>query len=229
MNSSFPEEIQTLAALFLFRNVSIEELEHRIPFLASCIRLEFADGEIIQSAGAPLHAIAVLTRGSAVICAGAYDSAVILRRLGVGDVCGALSLYCDDGGYETIIRAEGECALLLLPGDTVKHLISADPLIAQNYIRFLSERICFLNRKITAFTAGSAEAKLAAYLLSLPPCADGTLCLPCSMSELSDSLNMSRASLYRAWDTLIHRRILSRDGKKVTVEDWNALNTIIQE
>lgn len=223
------EILAQLTSLFLFRGISVTELEKRIPFAERCFFRQYADGELIQSADEPLRAIGVVTAGTAFIGSGSSERAVVLRKLMPGDVCGALSLYSDGHGYKTVIRALGGCRLLLLPEDAVKALIEADARAAENYIRFLSDRICFLNRKITAFTAGTAEAKLAAYLLCCPDGDCREIELPCGMSELAESLNISRASLYRAWDTLTEKGILSRNGKTVTVADPDALNKIIQE
>lgn len=228
-NSIKSEILSQLSGLFLFRGLSIHELEQRIPFAALCCYREFADGEILQSDERPLNAIGIVVRGTALILSGNSDKAVILRKLIAGDVCGALALYSDGHGYKTVIRALGGCRMLLLPAEAVRTLIGSDPRAAENYIRFLSDRICFLNRKITAFTAGNAEARLAAYLLSNPIDASVVFELPCSMSDLAKSLNISRASLYRACDTLTEKGILKRDGKCFVVTDQSALNKIIQE
>ena len=40
------------------------------------------------------------------------------------------------------------------------------PEVGRNYVAYLSGRICFLSGKIDALTAGSAERKVAQYLLS---------------------------------------------------------------
>ena len=113
-----------------------------------------------------------------------------------------------------------------IPEEQLKRIIAGSLAAAENYIRYLTERICFLNRKITAFTAGSAEARLAVYLSGLPIDSENTLTLPCSLSELADMLNMGRASLYRSLDSMTESGILLRNGKKITLLKPDALHNI---
>lgn len=211
------------AKMFLFNGIDMNALEQDLHFIDFCSAHRYDAGEIIQSATAPLGGLAYIYRGSASVLSDASDKCVLLRNLSCGDVIGASTLYSESRGYTTVIAANKDCAVLCIPEDHVKRIIAANNIAAENYIRFLTERICFLNRKISAFTAGSAEAKLAVYLLSLPQNPDGTITLPCSLSELADMLNMGRASLYRSLDSMSTSGILVREGKKITLLNRDAL------
>ncbi len=212
-----------LQKTFLFRNVDLQSVEHTTPFLKSCTFLQYTAGMTIQSAHAPVHGIAVLLSGKADVLSSLSDTAITLRRLEVGSLFGAATLYTENRQYETVIRSVEDCEVLLLPDDCVKRLIREHGQIAENYIRFLSERICFLNQKMTAFTAGSAEAKLAVYLCGLCTDADGFLSLPVSLSALAESLGMGRASLYRALEKFEQSGWIAREGKNIRLLDLSAL------
>ena len=215
-----------LSEMFLFGGIDVSALEKEFCFLPCCEVKEYASGEVIQSAATPLDGLAYLHSGTASVLSDASDKSVLLRNLTSGEVFGASTLYSEVRGYNTVITADTMCTVVIIPAEQVKRIISANPAVAENYIRFLTERICFLNRKISAFTAGSAEAKLAVYLLGLPQNTDGTVTLRTSMSDLADMLHMGRASLYRAFDALTMNGILSREGKKITLLDRNALRNI---
>lgn len=215
-----------LSGMFLFGGTDVSALEKEFRFLPCCEVKEYASGEVIQSAATPLDGLAYLHSGTASVLSDTSDKSVLLRNLTSGEVFGASTLYSEVRGYNTVITADTMCTVVIIPAEQVKRIISANPVVAENYIRFLTERICFLNRKISAFTAGSAEAKLAVYLLGLPQNTDGTVTLRTSMSDLADMLNMGRASLYRAFDALTMNGILSREGKKITLLDRNALRNI---
>jgi len=94
-----------------------------------------------------------------------------------------------------------------------------------NYIAFLSDRIKFLNKKIAAFTAGDGEKTLADYLLSLPE-NDGAVRLPSNMSRLSQYLNISRPTLYRAFSSLSERGIIEKNGAAVKIISVEKLKQI---
>ena len=218
--------IRIAEKLFLFRGVDIAALEEEQQFLSGCCVRDFRENEIIQSASSPLGGLAYICKGAAYVLSDSTDRCVLLRNLRCGDVIGASTMYSESRGYSTIIRADNSCSVFLLPEEHLKRIICASPTAAENYIRYLTEKICFLNRKITAFTAGSAEAKLAVYLSGLPIDPENTVTLPCSLSELADMLNMGRASLYRSLDSMTEIGILLREGKKITLLKPDALHNI---
>ena len=81
-------------------------------------------------------------------------------------------------------------------------------------LSFLAGRVCFLNRKIQCFTAGSAERRLALWLLSEE---EEVITLPSSLTTLSDMLDIGRASLYRALDKLEGDGLIRRNGREITL------------
>lgn len=83
-----------------------------------------------------------------------------------------------------------------------------------NYLSFLSDRIDYLNKKITYITAGSAERKLATFFASFEK---AEFELPVSFSSLSDMLDIGRASLYRALDKLVSDGCIERDGNDIKI------------
>lgn len=205
------DPLEILQNLFLFQGVDIRTTEAQYPFLEACAFSTFSEDEIIQCAEHPLQAMAVMIEGKASVLSDASDQGVCLRFLQAGDVFGVAGIYgCQEMQYETIIRANSTCTIFMLPAPIVQKLILHSPAIAENYIRFLSDRIRFLNKKISVFTAGTAEAKLAMYLLSLPIQEDGSVLIPVSMSGVAASLNMGRASLYRALDSLEENGVLTK-------------------
>ena len=76
----------------------------------------------------------------------------------------------------------------------------------------MSGRICYLNHKIRYLTAGSAERRLALYLASFEK---DIIELDASLSSLSELLDIGRASLYRAFDTLIADGYIEKNGRTI--------------
>ena len=86
-----------------------------------------------------------------------------------------------------------------------------DAKIALNYIRFLSGRIQFLNRKIDSFTAPDAEQALLSYLGQKPQGRVEGI----SMVKLCEILNIGRTSLYRVMQQLEDSGKIKREGKTI--------------
>ena len=96
-----------------------------------------------------------------------------------------------------------------------------------NYLSFLSNRICYLNKKIVCLTAGSSERRLAYYLDSALSEAEDrgelTDSITVQMNTLCDMLNLGRASLYRAADKLSEDGFIMREGKTIRVLDRSGM------
>ena len=139
---------------------------------------------------------------------------VLLRTFEAGEIFGVAGLFANDVDFATNIVAKTECDILFIGDEVVYSLIERDSAVRKNYLTFLSDKIRFLNQKITYFTAGSAERKLSLYLLSRERQND-TVKLSLSMSALSEMLDVGRASLYRAFERLGDDGFIVRKGKEV--------------
>ena len=103
---------------------------------------------------------------------------------------------------------------MFLDRDAVRAMLGESPAFMDAYLQFLAERVYFLNGKIRAFTAGSAERRLALWLAEHPekqPFPTG------SLTALAKTLDIGRASLYRALDKLENEGAILRDGRRITV------------
>ena len=104
-------------------------------------------------------------------------------------------------------------------------LRSKNPPSYENYVRFLTQRIEFLNQKIQYLTAGCAERRLSLYLISQIPEDEVATRLDISAVSLADLLDLGRASLYRAMDRLSADGFLTRDGHIYTLHHREQLLT----
>ena len=82
------------------------------------------------------------------------------------------------------------------------------------YLQFLAERVQFLNAKIRSFTAGSTERRLALWLAEHAQ--NGAIRTP-SLSMLAETLDIGRASLYRALDKMELEGLITRNGREIKV------------
>ena len=87
----------------------------------------------------------------------------------------------------------------------------------ENYLAFLNNKIIYLNKKISSYTAGNNENKLL-YFLSENE-VDGKVSIDTSISDIAIMLDMGRASLYRALEKLEGENIIKRNGKYIVILD----------
>ncbi len=197
-----------LSAFFLFDGLG-EEALHTIEQ-----RLEppvtYRRGQIVYNTHTFRRAVGLIVRGSVVVRS---SGEVVINRLRAGEIFGVAALFdSESDDYVTEITADEESSVQFLPQELVSQLLTEFPAIAEQYIRFLSGRVRFLNRKLSALTVGNTENRLYHYLLSHQD-EQGTIQLPDTMTELAKALNMGRSSLYRSLDTLVREGILVKEDK----------------
>ena len=197
--------------LFLLEGLTDEEMI-RCRELAETEELTFAKGEIIYDPKSAQRALAYVVEGQVRVCHGR----VVMNDLVSGDVFGAAALFGSSEPYPSTVMALTPCRILLIPQETVSRWMAAVPQVGENYVRFLSDRIRFLNRRLSTLTAGQSDGKLWRYLLAHRD-ADGVVLLPGGMTELAERLDMGRSSLYRSMDALTEAGRIRREGKRIYV------------
>ncbi len=196
---------------FLFKSLSIEEIDCILTFDGICEK-KFSQGEIIQSCNA-CDSIGIITKGKAIIKSDV--DGVIINKLFKNGVYGAAALF-DKPTYSTVVQAITDCYVITMNKQFIEKCIIKSNVVAINYIEFLANKISFLNKKINAFTAKSAENKLYTYLLQLPRSENELeLNLNVDMSTIAKMLGIGRATLYRAFDKLEKNGTITKKDKTI--------------
>ena len=218
-------EIELVMKTELFRG-SPRSVLMRILAVSDCTVGEYSKNDIVFSKTSFTRSLGIVLGGKLrVIKENADKRPIVMSTLQSGSMFGAAALFNSQGEYVTQITAIEHSRILFLPQRLLKRMIEREPEIAENYIRYLSERILFLNRKIYFLTAGTAEQRLASFLLD--NLSEGEYSeMPMPMHRLADALNMSRASLYRAFDLLIESGAVSKQGKLVCISNAEILNQV---
>ena len=212
------EELLLLERCPFFRGAD-EALLRRVLVLPGVTAEAFSAGETVYQPHQFRRCLGFLLAGQVQVT----NAALSVSVLEAGELFGAAALYNDLPDYATTLTARTPCRVLLLPQALVEELMGRFPEVCRSYVAYLSERIRFLSGKIDALTAGSAERKVAQYLLSR---LDGEWAeLDCSATGLAQRLGVSRASLYRALDALEARGAVRRVGKRFRIPDPAALES----
>lgn len=210
------QEQALLEGCFLFEGV---EPEARLQFCAQGRLALIGRGEVIYSTQQFHRALGLVLRGSALVQS---PGGVPLNTLVPGSCFGVAALFHPTEHYVSTITAQADALLCFFTDVQLEEMFRQCPRVARNYIAFLSERIEFLNEKIGSFTAPSALAQVARYLVQRGP----TVQVP-SYTKLATQLNLGRASLYRALDFLAQQGHITRQGGTITLLDIPALTQLI--
>ena len=212
---------------FLFADIPDCELQN----IFSDIKInqkDFDTGQIISVTGCPFG---MVLSGKASVVKDRNGTPVFFRLLKAGDIFGVSKLFDKESAENfekvpTSIYAKTKCRVLFFTVSDIERIILQNKTITRNYIEFLTNRICFLNQKIDAFTAGTAEKKVIKFLLSLECNPNGWINLPMSLLKTSEMLDVSRATLYRILEHLCQNGLIRRDKKCICILNRKALEAL---
>ena len=206
------KEITVLFAHSLFCGINTE-IATAVFEKHGCGVCEFSMGEIILSPSVTEKKAGLLLCGQATVSTADATKSTLLRYLHKGDLFGIANFFTDEP-YVSLIRADQVCRVFFITEEAIYELLESDRTFLKRYLTFLSSRVCYLNRKIGYLTAGSAERRLALYLCSFE---ENEILFGESLSSLSVVLDLGRASLYRAFDRLVHDGYIEKSGRKVRI------------
>lgn len=140
------------------------------------------------------------------------EGGTLLNTIPAGGMFGASTLLAGDRRPGTTLTARGATEILFLSEKDLVDLLMSNRKLLENYLSFVSRRICFLSGKVGTFASQTAEDKLLRHIAQ-----NGGSVTVKSMTELAAMLSMGRASLYRAADTLMADGRLLRNGHTLTL------------
>ena len=218
-------KISKLKDLFLFRNLTSEELEKIVKKLSFTVE-NFSKDQLIYEPSHYRASLGFILKGACRVNKKRHDGTLIpLNTLNKGDSFGAINLFSNDEDYPTYVYAAKQTEVLFIDKEDAVRLISENSKIAINFIEFLTGRILFLNNKISTFSSGSTEQKLANYLINLQK-EKGTTEFEFNKKLTAEALGIGRASLYRALEALEGDSIIKVDNKKIYITDPMGLERI---
>ncbi|MGE4277380.1 MAG: Crp/Fnr family transcriptional regulator [Lawsonibacter sp.] len=179
----------------------------------------FSPGQTVYSPRHFRRCLGVLLSGQLQVTKGALT----ISLLEPGELFGAAALYSNAPEFATTITARRSSRCLLLEQALVDRLLAEEPLIRENYLCYLTGRIRFLSGRLQSLAQSGAEGKLARYLLANGQSGSIT----CPAVNLAQRLGISRASLYRAFDTLEGSGLIVRRGKTISIPNLSALEGVL--
>ena len=191
-------------------------LRHCSPALLDQIKQEgrlefFPTGAMVYSPSHFCRCLGILLAGRLQVTKGTLT----VSYLEPGDLFGAATLYTEAPEFVTTITARQSSRCLMLPQNSMDRLLAQDGPLRENYLCYLTGRIRFLSGRLQSLVQSGAEGKLARYLLA--NVREGQL--TCAATDLARRLGLSRASLYRAFQSLEESGLISRHGKTISISD----------
>ena len=207
--------LKKLSALELFKNASPAVIKLALS-ADDCNIQVFGSNDKIYMPDQKNVALGIILRGKAEVFSADPGKDVLIRTLSAGEVFGVSSLFDNGAKFSSKVISKGGARVLFISESSLSQLLENDKTIMYNYIKLMAAQIRFLNEKIMYFTAGSTERRLALYLASL---GKKTIKMSISMTDLANTLDVGRASLYRAFDKLSEDGYIIKSEKIILIMD----------
>ena len=208
----------------IFKNISEDDLNTIVENFAEFSVCE--KHEVIFSENNYTRSLVIIIKGSASVTKQSGNSKILMNVLKKGDIFGMATLFFEEENYLTQITALEKVTMIVFSKENVKKFFALYPVVSENYITILSEKIHFLNKKISTYTKSETIQKVASFILQYVNEDKTVSDLPYSITNIADALNVGRASVYRAFDTLENDAVIKREGKKIIILDLSALENI---
>ncbi|MCH4238909.1 MAG: Crp/Fnr family transcriptional regulator [Oscillospiraceae bacterium] len=153
---------------------------------------------------------------------------ILLNIFRKGGVFGLAGAFLPESTL-SLLRTRRQTDILFLELPLLQKLFRTNAQTAENYIAYLSGRVAFLAGRIGVISGGTAEQRLAMWLLSREETAQNEILLPCSVANLSGLLGISRASLYRVLDRLQQEKVLEKHGHSIQILDRGGLTDFLPD
>ena len=213
-----------LKNVFLFRDVQEKTLDVMLKKVSPETKI-YTSKEVIFSPHEYEPRLAFVISGECIVERIKSDeTALPLNTLKTYDSFGIMSLFVGGEEYPTSVIAKKGAELIFFTKQDVDTLIKSSPEIAINVIKFLADRIAFLNSKIATFSSDTVEEKLANFLVFQHKKHGSTFLLNCK--KTAEAINSGRASLYRALTSLERENIIKFENKKIFILDPEGLERI---
>ena len=185
----------------------------------------YSDGELIYRAGESNGSLLVVHTGKVKIYRlDSEGEQQVIRILSPGEFTGELALFSKEP-VQDFAQAIGECSLCMIDGEEMRKILVTNPLIALKVTQELSRRLSQSDANLHSVVKGTAEERLAGYLLELAQQVKTNIMqLPVAKGTVASLLAMSQETLSRRLKVLEEEGVIEMGkGRKIMILDLKAL------
>ena len=219
-----------LSKCILFKNLT----ETNITFLLRAVQYQlesYAKGETLAIEGDACDRIGVVISGKIElqnICPS--GKVMTLTQLESGMVFGEAILFSGQHSYPITITAAAKSEVLFFKKQEVVHMLTHHPMVLENYLSLLSNRLFMLNGKLKTLSLETLRQKLADFILKeYKKQKKLTLNISMSRKEMSEHLSVQRPSLSREMIHMQEEGLIEFGKHSIVILDLESLEALLYE
>lgn len=146
---------------------------------------------------------------------------VLMKEASEGDIFGAATVFLDYDGISEVV-AKTRCEIIFVDEKTLEQIFASDAAVAVSYVKFLSERVAFLNKKVASLSSPRADIALASYICEASA---GKREFKLNCLAASKKLGIGRTSVYRALKMLEDDGLICFEKGIIIIKDEAGLSS----
>ncbi len=209
--------MEFLKKTFLFQGIEEKKLKEIFSNLGDIKAkvTEFPSEEAVYTLNSKEQKVGFVIKGKCFVYnVKSGGNKILLNTILPGKSFGIIALFADSGYPTEVIAAPGT-KIFFMTKKELLFLMESNFEITINVITFLSNKISFLNDKISTFAAVNVEQKLKNHLHQLGEKEGNVFTLNCK--KTAECLGIGRASLYRAINQLCESGEIKYEDKKIYI------------
>lgn len=222
--------MKALSKCILFRNLK----EEQIVFLIRAVKYQletYQKGQTLAIEGDPCDRIGVVIDGKIElqnICPS--GKIMTLTQLESGMVFGEAILFSGNHTYPITITAATKSEILFFKKEDVVHMLTHHPLVLENYLSLLSNRLFMLNGKLKTLSLETLRQKLTDFILKeYKKQKKLTLEIKMSRKEMAEHLSVQRPSLSREMINMQDEGLIKFEKNFIEIIDLETLEDLLFE
>lgn len=190
--------------------------------------VKFKTGETIFKQGTSATHLLILTSGLAKLYVeGVQDKQLVIRIIKPWEVIGQASLYFDNRHHYSVAALD-DCTACFIEIESFKSLIRSNSMFAEEFIKKCTQKGIFSFEKMVSLSQKQMHGRIADGLIYLASNIYDSLDfeLHLSRQDMADLTGMSKDSAIRILKEFHNEGIITLDGRKLKILDFDQLERI---
>lgn len=216
--------VPVLTKCILFKHFNEENLESILNFLKYRIE-EYPRDAMIAFEGDNCDHLGIIIHGK-VELQSIYPSGKVLTLTQIlpGQIFGEAILFSKQHTYPVSVTAADKTTVMFISKDAIIHGLMHHPILLENFLSLLSNKLLMLNRKVKVLSSDSIRQKICTFLVKEYNLQNKLkLDIPLSRKAMAEHMGIQRPSLSRELIHMKEEGLIDYDKKTIHILDLKGI------